>query len=292
MFPHTYVTYASNGAPWNNNSAGWSVKILTPDGKVTAETWDPYSVAFEAGVLPNWNYTYVGTWSPQINASDSIGNVGVYKYSGSPFTINPATLSTAIQLTDAKTNQTVTSLYSGETVNIKATITYPTNAEPVTGFVGPLDSATRGGVVTANIGYGYFNASTKAYGGSAKNPGTLLQAVAMTYSGANGTWTGQYTAASLPTLPAGQTIEVVVTSADKASPPNTGLATLNVAPSLAPTTSTTSTTSAPPVTTTVTSSLVTTVSQITQAIPTIAYAGMVILLALGLIIGLILRMRR
>lgn len=294
MFPHTYVTYASNGATWNNNSAGWSVSVLTPDGKVTAATWDPYSVAFEVGVLPNWNYTYVGNWSPIINASDSAGNVGVFKYSGSPFSITPAQLSTAIQLTDAKTNQTVTSLYSGEAVNIRATVTYPTNAEPVTGFVGPLDSATRGGIVTAMVGYGYFNATTKAFGGSAKNPGTLLQAVSMTYTGANGTWTGQYTATSLPTLPAGQTFQVVVTSSDKASPPNTGLGSLSVAPSLAPSVSTTSTSSAPPVTTTstVTSSLVTTISQVTQAIPTVAYAGMVVLLALGLVIGLVVRMRR
>jgi hypothetical protein len=34
------------------------------------------------------------------------------------------------------------------------------------------------------------------------------------------------------------------------------------------------------------------VSQVTQTVPTVAYAGMVILLALGLIIGLVLRMRR
>jgi hypothetical protein len=295
IFAHIYVTYASNGATWNNNSAGWSVKALTPDGKITAATWDAFAKAFEVGASPNWNYTYVGSWSPGINASDSIGNLGTYKYAGSPFTITPATMSTAIQLTDAKSGQVVTSLYAGETINIRATITYPTNAEPVTGFVAPLDVAARGGVVTAMVGYGYFNATTKTFGGSAKNPGTLLQAVAMTYTGANGTWTGQYTATSLPTLPAGQTLEVYVTSSDRASPANTGLGSLSIAPSLAPTaTTSTSTSSAPPVTTTsiVTTSLITTISQITQTIPTIAYAGMVILLALGLIIGLVLRMRR
>jgi len=292
IFAHIYVTYTSNGATWNNNTAGWSVNVLTPNGKITAATWDPYSVAFEVGALPNWNYTYVGTWSPVINASDAIGNFGEYKYTGSPFTITPATLSTAIQLTDAKSGQVVTSLYTGETINIRATITYPTNAEPVTGFVAPLDSVARGGVVTAMVGYGYFNTTTKTFGGSAKNPGTLLQSVAMTYAGANGTWSGQYTATSLPTLPAGQTLEVYVISSDSASPANTGIGYLNVAPSLGPATTSTSTSSAPPVTTTVTSSIITTVSQITQAIPTIAYAGMVILLALGLIIGLIMRTRK
>jgi len=267
---------------------------LTPDGKITPGTWDPYARSFEIGVLPNWNYTYIGGWSPVINASDATGNIGTLKNNGAPFTITPSQMSTNIKLIDAKSNQTVTSLYTNETVNIRATITYPTNAEPVTGFVAPLDSVSRGGAVTAMIGYGYFNATTKTFGVNAKNPGTLLSVVAMTYTGANGTWTGQYTVASLPTLPAGQTVEIVVVSSDRASPPNTGLSTLNVAPSLAPSGTTTSTMSAPPVTTTstVTTSFVTTISQITQSIPTVAYAGMVILLALGLIIGLVLRMRR
>jgi len=119
----------------------------------------------------------------------------------------------------------------------------------------------------------------------------LLGTVTMSYSGANGTWTGQYTAPSLPgTLPAGMLYQVVVTSSDKASPPNTGLGSVSVAPSLGsqPSATTTSTTQAVPSTTTFT----TTVSQIVQSIPTAVYAAMVVLLVMGLIIGLVLRMRK
>ena len=261
-------------------------------------------MAFEVGVLPNWNYTYVGPWNPVINATDTAGNVGVFMYTGSPFTISPAQLSTSIQLIDAKTNQTVTSLYSGETVNIRAAITYPTNAEPVTGFVGPLDSATRGGVVTAMVGYGYYNATSKTFGGGAKNPGTLLGTVAMTYSGANGTWTGQYTATSLPALPAGTLYQVVVTSSDKASPPNTGLGSLNIGPSsgaVAPTTvlttvvtsqSTTVLTTVPTTTTlvtTVSGSQSATSSSGLQAISTLTLGAATITLIIGVLVGILAR---
>ena len=118
MFAHIYVVYGSNGATWNNNSAGWSVTAKTPDGKITAATWDSFSVAFEVGAEPNWNYTSVGPWNPAINASDAAGNVGVYKYAGSPFTITPAQLATSVQLTDAKTGLPIAAIASGESVNV------------------------------------------------------------------------------------------------------------------------------------------------------------------------------
>jgi len=295
MFPHTYITYASTGASWTNTAPGWSVKATSPTG-IVAMTWDPYSIAFELGVLPNWNYTAVGNYSPDINASDAAGNVGIFKYSGSPFTITPATLSTNVQLIDTKTNQTVTSLYSGETVKVVATITYPTNAEPVTGFVGPLDAAARGGVVNALFGYGYWNSTASTFGGSAKNPGTLMGSVPLTYTGANGTWTGQYTATTLPSIPAGTTYEMAVTSSDKASPPNTGVALVGIGASPAPevTTSvvTSTSTSISTMLSTTTSVLTTTLSQVVQSIPSAVYAGMIVLLALGLIIGMLMRPRK
>jgi len=291
MFPRFYISYASNGQPLTNNTVGIKVTYSLPDKTVAAAGWDSGVHLYVGKLYPNWNYTSVGPWSPTASISDGAGNSANFTYTGTPFTISPAQLSTTIQLADASTNQVVTSLYSGETVNIRATITYPTNAEPVSGFVGPLDSATRGGNVKALVGYGYYNATAGTFGGSAKNPGTLLGTVTMSYSGANGTWTGQYTAPSLPgTLPAGMLYQVVVTSSDKASPPNTGLGSVSVAPSLGsqPSATTTSTTQAVPSTTTFT----TTVSQIVQSIPTAVYAAMIVLLVMGLIIGLVLRMRK
>jgi len=292
IFAHISVVYASNGAPWTNNTAGWSVTGTLPTGKVAA-TWDSFAKAFEVGVSPNWNYTAVGPWNPAINASDAAGNVGVYKYAGSPFTITPSALATSIQLTDVKTGLPIAAIASGESVNIRAIITYPTNAEPVTGFVAPLDTAARGGSVTAVVGWGFWNATANTFGGSAKNPGGVIGTVSLTYTGANGTWTGQFAGATLPAIPAGATYAVAVTSKDAASPPNAGLGLVSLASAAAPpgvattTTITSVSTSISSAISTTISTVSTTITQTISSIPTIAYAGMVILLIVGLIIGMV-----
>jgi hypothetical protein len=275
LIPRFYVSYASNGAPVTNATLS-GLTVTTPSKTNATASWDSAAGLFDFSILPNWNYTDVGNYAPSAAGTDAFGNIGTYTYSGSPYTIAPAQLSTSVQLIDTKTNQTVTSIYSGETVTVSATITYPTNAEPVKGFVGPLDSATRGGVVKAEVGYGYFNATTDTFGGSSNNPGTLLGTVAMTYSGANGVWTGQYTASSLPNLPAGGTYQVVVTSSDKASPPNTGMGSLSVGTSTAPATTLTSTT---------------TVSLGFQSVSAVSYSLMLMLLVVGVIIGVLLKRR-
>jgi hypothetical protein len=271
MFPHTYVTYASNGAAMTNNTPGASVTVLTPDGQVTNATWDPYSIAYEIGVLPNWNYTFVGPWSPEINASDAAGNMVVFKYTGSPYTISPAQLITDITVVNVTSGQEVTSLVTGQTVTIEANITYPTNKEPVPGFVGPLSPA-RGGSVSAQVGWGFYNTTSGTFGGNM--PGGLLGTVPMAY--ANGTWSGQFVSSSLPKLQAGINYEVVVGSKDGASPANVGFGMETLAPASA-SVSTNQTTA------------IQTVTQIQQMIPDVVYAGLVILLIVGVLIGFIVR---
>ena len=289
MFPHIYITYSSNGAPMTIAAKGASVSILTPTGHVTTAGWDPYAKAFEIGVLPNWNYTYVGPWIPAINASDAAGNAGAFKYSGGPFVITPVQLNTSIQVVDATTNQNVTSLYNGQSVIIKATITYPTNVEPVEGFVGPLDAANRGGLVTAQLGWGYYNATSGTFGG--KNPGGLLGTVPMTYT-KNGTWTGPFLSNSLPKLPAGGAYEVVVSSRDKASPSNAGFAMAILSPAINPSTALTTTSITLTATTTSLSITTQNVVQTVESIPTVVYAALAILLIVGLLIGYIVRVPR
>jgi len=275
LIPRFYVAYASNGVRLTNDTPGISINFSTPAKTMAPAPWDSFSKLFDAAILPNWNYTYVGNYSPNVVASDAAGNVGVFNYTGSPYTISPAQLSTSIQLIDSKTNQVVTSIYAGETVIVSATITYPSNAEPVTGFVAPLDTATRGGVVKAQIGYGNFNTTINTFSSAAGQvPSALIGSVTMTYTGSNGVWTGQYTAPnSLPALPAGQTYKVAVTSADKASPPNTGLGTLSFGASNAPAT---------------TVSVTTTVSLGFQNVPYISYLLMIMLLVAGFVIGILL----
>ncbi|HUK79374.1 MAG TPA: hypothetical protein VLU91_01780 [Nitrososphaerales archaeon] len=276
MFPHIFVTYDSNGAPMTNTVQGAVVDVLTPNGQVTVASWDPYAKAFEIGVLPNWNYTFVGPWSPAINASDAAGNVGVLKYTGSPFVISPVDLSTEVVVVNGTSGPAVSSLENGQTVSIEATITYPTNAEPVNGFAGPLNS-TRGGSVSAQIGWGYYNVTSDSFGG--KMPGGLLGVVPMTYTGANGTWAGQFVSSSLPKLPAGTTYVVVVTSKDGASPANAGfgMEILSPASSTATIIQTTTTTTA---------------TQTVETIPDVVYAALAILLIVGVLVGYIVRVPR
>ena len=276
MFPHIYVTYASNGALMTNTAEGASVEVLTPNDQVTSASWDPYAGAFEIGVLPNWNYTFVGPWSPAINASDAAGNVGSLKYTESPFVISPVELSTSIVVVNGTSGQVASSLENGQTVTIKATISYPTNAEPVAGFVGPLNP-TRGGSVSAQVGWGYYNVTSGTFGG--KTPGGLLGDVPMTYTGANGTWDGQFVSSSLPKLPPGATYVVVVTSKDSASPANTGFGMEILSPASSTVTIISTTATA-------------TATQTVQTIPDVVYAALAILLIIGVLVGYIVRIPR
>jgi hypothetical protein len=296
MFPRFYINYASNGVALTNNTKGVVVNYTLPDKTHAVAGWDKNAGLYVGKLYIAWNYTTVGTWSPSAVITDAAGNTATYTYTGAPFSITPATLATTIQLVDTNTGLPIAAIASGESINIRATITYPTNPEPVTGFVAPLDTAARGGSATAIVGWGYWNATAHTFGGSAKNPGGVIATVPLTYSGANGTWTGQFTGATLPTIPAGTTYAVAVTSTDKASPPNTGLQVASLAaasapPGVATTTTVTSTSISSSVSTTV-SMVTSTLSQMVQSIPTIAYAGMAIILVLGLIIGMVVRMPR
>jgi hypothetical protein len=305
LFPRFYVVYASTGAPMTTNSTGAYVTYNYPDGARLNASWHkPTAEApnfagsggntgfFIGKFQPNWNYTSVGPWIVSATAGDAAGNKATYVYSGPAFTLTPATLATNLQLVDSHSGALVTGLYNGQAVTVKATITYPTNAEPVSGFVGPLDAATRGGAVSALLGWGYYNATSNSFG-SAKTPGGLIAQVPMTYSGANGTWVGNFTATSLPSLQAGATFVIVVNSADKASPSNTGQAIVTL-PTATMNNVTTTATSVSTAVSTVTSTMTSVSSTATQAagVPTVVYAGMAILLIIGLVIGYVMKVPR
>lgn len=275
MFPRFAITFASDGAPVTNLDPGVYVTYTLPDGTKTNASWDGFAHMFVGKVQPGWNYTSVGPWNPSAVVHDAAGNSATYTYTGSPYVISPVQLSTSIRVIDTASGQLATSLQNGHGVTIEATVSYPTNAEPVPGFVGLLNS-TRGGVVTAEVGWGYYNTTSNTFGGS--NPGGLIGTVHLTYSSENGTWTGQFTPASLPTLAKGSAYEVVVTSKDSASPANTGFGTYDLSPAGS---------------STVVSSITTATSvQTVESIPTAVYAALVILLIVGLLIGYIVRIPR
>jgi hypothetical protein len=268
MFPRFSITYASTGAQVTNNDKGISVVFTEPGGGTANAGWDSGAKLFVGDVLPNWNYTNVGPWNPSATVTDSAGNSGNFTYVGSPYVISPATLSTTITLVDSNSNQTITSLYSGENVTVYATITYPSNAEPVKGFVGPLDQTARGGVVTGVIGYGAYNQTSQTFTGTSS--GTIAK-ISLSYTGAGGIWKGSFSAGSLPALGSSQTFQVVVSSHDNASPPNTGTSALGLALGGSVSSSTHTT------------------SQVST--PVWAYAGITIALIIGIVVGFLVRKR-
>ena len=235
IFPRFFVYYLSNGASVTNLQLS-NVSYALPGGAMANATWHKPGVEgvgfFIGKILPDWNYTFVGPYYPNATATDYYGNVVNYTYMGRPFLILPATLSSQTQFFDDKANATVTSLYSGESVTVDANVTY--SASLVSGsaiptFVAPLDP-TRGGTVTAMIGWGNFNATTNSFGGS--RPGGLLASVQLTYSQDNGTWVGQVNAPALPSGASGY--KVVVVSSDNAAPANSGSEILDMATATAP----------------------------------------------------------
>jgi hypothetical protein len=278
MFPRFYISFESNGAQMTNTDPGAYVTYTLPGGTKANASWDSGAHLFVGKLQPNWNYTFVGPWNPTATIGDGAGNAATFQYTGSPYVISPVQLSTSIQVLDAATGRIVTTLSNGESVTIKATITYPTNAEPVKGFVGPLDSATRGGSVTAQLGWGYYNKTSGTFGGT--NPGGLVGTISMTYTGSNGTWSGQFESSNLPVPKAGTSYQVVVSSKDDASPANTGFGEAILSLTNATTTTATQTAATE------------TVTQTVQTIPTIVYASLAILLILGVIIGYIVRVPR
>jgi len=291
MLAQFHITYASNGMTVEN-AATWVSKAFTthgatvtytlPDGSVataslhasTATTWpQPW---YQGHVWPTWNTSWVGNYAPTVKASDQYGNVGTYTYSGYPYPIAPATFTTTISLADAKTGAAVTGLYNGQNATVTANILY-TNplpvADTVAGFAGPLDLATRGGVVTAVVGWGPYNATSGGFG-TAKLPGGLIATVPMTYSTTTKVWTGPLSIGTLPTLLNATSYSVVVSSHDKAQPPNTGFATLSLPPATlvpttgpATTTATITTTSLSTTTTTVSGAGATSTATITSTAP-------------------------
>ena len=299
IFPRFYITYASDGAPLNK-SASNVVTFTTPDGSKVNASYHratkeaPFPYGFYIGKFyPSWNYSTLGPWSPTATISDGLGNTATYQYIGPAFELGPSQLSTSVQLVDKRTSQAASGFYNGQTVSIQATVTYPTNAEPVPGFVSVLNS-TRGGSVMAHVGWGFYNATAGTFGG-VNETGGLIANVPMTYTGQNGTWAGTLNLPNLPGLTAGSSYDEVDTSSDAASPTNTGLAIVQVplatfAPGTATQPTVTQTVTGTQTTVTETATGQTTTSASTGGITfTLALAAAVGTLIVGLVAGIIVR---
>jgi len=243
-----HAVYASNNQPIALTAAqgtaqGDVVSYTLPGsgGTATASVHAAGATAwsvpwYQGDVWPVWNASWIGNYNPVVNVKDSYGNVGTFNAataSGYGFQIYPANLNQTVTLTDAATGHIVAGMASNENVTVTAKVQYlvlPTALSAVSGFNGPLDAAVHGGVVSALVGYGYFNTTSNTFG-SAKNPGGSIATVNLAYSTTTKLWTGTFNTGTLPALPTGvTTYTVIVNSHDSASPANLGTETLAIPP--------------------------------------------------------------
>jgi hypothetical protein len=216
------VTYVSNGQPMSQGnvnvtlSNGATLKLFYNGGsKIWANAYDiPWNAA--TGPL---GYTVV--------AEDNQSDVSVFK-PVSPeglLQIVPANLHVNATIEDPTTNQTVTSVSSGQTVKIEGFVAYPLPGQgfptqkalppsdaPVLG-AGELLNSTLVSNATAVVGIGTFNATSGTF--SQYTSGKMK----MSYDSASQSWTTTYTFKS--GQPTGL-YQAAIMANDTSSPSNSG----------------------------------------------------------------------
>ena len=153
-----------------------------------------------------------------------MGNYGSAESGVAPsraITIGPDILKVTPKLLNGTGVEKV-SFAPGETLRVEADVRYNdknaresvVDPNPVDPYSGPL-TLTRGGVVKAHIGWGFFNATTSTYA-------NLLVNLTLSYDSASQKWYGTYT---VPTSTANLTaVQAVISASDGANAPNTGSA--------------------------------------------------------------------
>ncbi len=217
IIARAYVRYASTGEFVNGTQTPSAVGNIT--GTLLGET----KVLRWQNVYHFWRWAWFPTWNASVgvivftaDASDGRGNHGVASSPSSGLTawrIVPAILKVVPRIVNDTGAETV-SFVSGENLTIEARVTYESHNAHNREFPGPMNT-TRGGVVTAVLGYGAFNTSS----------GRFAQTIAtldLAYDPATQNWTRTY---SIPaTVPSRSDLQIAVQAHDGASPPNTGMA--------------------------------------------------------------------
>jgi len=217
IIARAYVRYASTGEFVNGT--------LTPSaaGNITGTLLGETKVLRWHNVYHFWRTAWFPTWNASVgaivftaDARDGRGNHGVASSPTSGLTawrLIPAILKVVPRIVNETGAETV-SFVSGENLTIEARVTYEGHNAHNRVFPGPMNT-TRGGVVTAVLGYGAFDTSL----------GTFAQTIAtldLAYDPITRNWTHTY---SIPTTdPVRSDLQIVVQASDGASPPNTGMA--------------------------------------------------------------------
>jgi hypothetical protein len=211
-----YVRYASTGDFVNGTQTPSARGNITGTllGQTKVLTWQNVYHFWRAAFFPTWNQS-TGVIVFTADASDGRGNRGT----GSSFPtgltawkIIPAVLKVVPRVVN-ESGAGAVAFEPGDTVRIEARVTYESHNAHNRAFPGPLN-ATRGGQVTAVLGYGAFNATSGLFA-------TTVATLTLAHNAATENWSAEYVVKDTDPLRAD--LQVYISASDGAgSPPNTG----------------------------------------------------------------------
>ncbi len=216
VIARAYVRYASTGEIVNGTSVPSARGNITGTlfGLTKTLTWQNVYQFWRAAFFPTWNQS-TGVIVFTADASDGRGNTGT----GSSFPIGltawkiiPAILKVVPRVLNESGAAAV--VYEpGDTVRIEARVTYESHKAHNAAFPGPLN-ATRGGLVTAVLGHGAFDATSGQFA-------TTVATLTLVHNAATENWSAEYIVKDTDPLRAD--LQVYISASDGAgSPPNTG----------------------------------------------------------------------
>lgn len=215
VIARAYVYYASNGEFVNGTDTP------SANGNITGTAFGLTQTLRWQNVYHFWRWAWFPAWDQAIGvfnftaqASDGQGNHGTGyspEFGLTAWKINPAILKVVPRILNGTGSETVT-FQPGDTVVIAARVTYEGHNAHNRAFPGPLN-ATRGGAVTAVLGYGPYNASSGQFG-------TTLATLTMAHDAVTENWTATYQVKATDSLRSD--LQVVIKASDGTSPSNTG----------------------------------------------------------------------
>lgn len=218
VIARAYVRYASTGEIVNGTRVPSAKGNITGTlfGLTKTLAWQNVYQFWRAAFFPTWNQS-TGVIVFTVDASDGRGNRGT----GSSFPagltawkIIPAVLKVVPRVLNGSGAGAVV-FEPGDTVRIEARVTYESHNAHNRAFPGPLN-ATRGGQVTAVLGYGAFNATPGLFA-------TTVATLTLAHNAATENWSADYVVKDTDPLRAD--LQVYISASDGAgSPPNTGKA--------------------------------------------------------------------
>ena len=213
-----YVTYASTGDFVNGTQTPSAKGNITGTllGQTKVLTWQNVYHFWRAAYFPTWNQS-TGVIVFTADASDGRGNRGAgssFAFGLTAWKIIPAVLKVVPRVLNESGAGAVV-FEPGDTVRVEARVTYESHNSHNRAFPGPLN-ATRGGQVTAVLGYGAFNATSGLFA-------TTVATLTLAHNAATENWSAEYVVKDADPLRAD--LQVYISASEGAgSPPNTGKA--------------------------------------------------------------------